>query len=155
MFSDPPNQKYAWLATELAEKIVLQDLSWKLIWLVGKINFSLLGEGGIVKLASSENQYPSNACTNWDIFMIARSKSKTEYFGKHNSRDTRRSKTIVARRKNMDLSTNVTSKYFFQFILLGDADWYYTDIHIATYLLAEDPLCYFYCNSKVKVKSNV
>ena len=144
MFSDPPNQKYAWLATELAEKIVLQDLSWKLIWLVGKINFSLLGEGGIVKLASSENQYPSNACTNWDIFMIARSKSKT-----------RRSKTIVARRKNMDLSTNVTSKYFLQFILLGDADWYYTDIHIATYLLAEDPLCYFYCNSKVKVKSNV
>ena len=101
------------------------------------------GGEGIVKLASSKNQYLSNACINWDIFMVARSKSKTAYFRKHNSRDTRSNKMIVARRKNMNLSTNVTSKCFFEFILLGDADWYYRDIHIATYLLVEEPLSYF------------
>ena len=61
------------------------------------------------KPPSPKNQYPSNVCINSNISMNARSNSKIEYFGRHNSR-------------NESLSTNCTSKYFPKFSLLGDAD---------------------------------
>ena len=80
-----------------------------------KGNLLLLFEGEIVKLPSPKIQYSSYACIIlWMLEAIARL-------------------SILVNIRDEILLTNYTSKCFSKFSLLGDGDWYCTDIHTAIY----------------------
>ena len=65
-FSNPANDKYAWVGADNVEVTILQDFRWssQLIWWKGLL---LLLQGEPVKLPSPKNQFATDVCIKTDI----------------------------------------------------------------------------------------
>ena len=71
-FTDPANDKYAWVGSDQAEVIVLQDFRWSSELTCWKDLLLLLEEEN-VKLPSPKSQLPTDVCINTDIPIFAAS----------------------------------------------------------------------------------
>ena len=60
-FSNPANDKYAWVGADHAEVIILQDFRWSSELICWK-DLLLLLEGELVKLPSPKNQFATDVC---------------------------------------------------------------------------------------------
>ena len=87
-FCNPANNQYAWVGSDEAEVILLQDFRWP-SELISWKDLLLLLEGEIVKLPSPKNHYAKDVCINTDIPVFATSKRPIEYVGKYHSVDSR------------------------------------------------------------------
>ena len=87
-FSNPANDKYAWVGGNNAEVIALQDFRWSSELICCKDLLFLL-EGEPVKLPFPKTQFVTNVCIKTDIPIFATSKAKNEFAGKHNMRYNR------------------------------------------------------------------
>ena len=85
-FSNPANDKYAWVGADNVELIILQDFRWSSELICWKDLLLLLG-GESVKLPSLKNQFATDVCIKTDIPIFATTKAKFEFLGKHNMRD--------------------------------------------------------------------
>ena len=85
-FSNPANDKYAWLGAELAEIIFLNDFRWTPEIIAWK-ELLLLLEGQSVHLLSPKNHYSHEICIDSDTPIFATSKSRITYTGKYNATD--------------------------------------------------------------------
>ena len=85
-FSNPANDKYAWLGAELAEIIFLNDFRWTPEIITWK-ELLLLLEGQSVHLLSPKNHYSHEICIDSDTPIFATSKSRITYTGKYNATD--------------------------------------------------------------------
>ena len=93
VFSNPANDKYAWVGAESAEAIFINDfrLSSELItWQ----NFLLLLEGEAVHLLSPKNHFAKDVCITTDVPLFATGKSEVTYIGKYNKTDDRETEMI-------------------------------------------------------------
>ena len=97
-FSNPANDKYAWVGADNAEVIILQDFRWS-SELISWKDLLLLLEGEPVKLPAPKNQFPTDVCIKTDVPTFARSKAKIELVGKHNTGDNRETKMMDVRWK--------------------------------------------------------
>ena len=95
-FSNPSNDKYAWIGAEDAEVIFLNDfrgtnemLSWK--------ELLLLLEGQTVHLPSPKNHYASDITISSDAPIFATGKSRIVFRGRGNSNDSVEDDMIAAR----------------------------------------------------------
>ena len=95
-FTNPANDKYAWVGGDQAKVIVLQDFRWSSEPICWK-DLALLPEGENVKLSSPKSQFATEFCINTDIPILTTSKAKTEFVGKHNNRDGRETEMIDVR----------------------------------------------------------
>ena len=87
-FTNPGNNKCAWVGADQAEVTVLQDFRWSNELICWK-DLLLFLEGENVKLPSPKNQFATDVCINIDIPVFDTSKAKIEFVGKHNTRDDR------------------------------------------------------------------
>ena len=85
-FSNPANDKYAWLGAELAEIIFLNDFRWTPEMIAWK-ELLLLLEGQSEHLPSPKNHYSHDICIDSDTPIFATSKSRITYTGKYNATD--------------------------------------------------------------------
>ena len=74
-FSNPANDKYAWVGADNAEVIILQNFRWSSGLICWK-DLLLLLEGKPVKLTSPKNQFVTDVCIKTDIPIFATSKTK-------------------------------------------------------------------------------
>ena len=85
-FSNPANDKYAWLGAENAEIIFLNYFRWSSEMIAWK-ELLLLLEGQTVHLPSPKNHYSNDICINKDTPIVATSKNEIHYVGKYNTFD--------------------------------------------------------------------
>ena len=97
-FSNPANDKYAWVGADNEEVIILEDCRWSSELICWK-DLLLLLEDEPVKLLSSKNQFATDVCMKTDIPIFATSKAKVEFAGKHNMRDNRETEMTDVRWK--------------------------------------------------------
>ena len=95
-FTNPANDKYAWVEADQTEVIPLQDFRWS-SELICWQDFLLLLEGENAKLPSPKNQFATDVCINTDIPIFATSKAKIEFVGEHNTRDDRETEMMDVR----------------------------------------------------------
>ena len=105
-FTNPANDKYAWVGADQAEVIVLQDFRWSSELICWK-DLLLLLEGENVKLPSPKNQFATDVCINTDIPVFATSKAKIEFVGKHNTRDDRETEMMDVRWKIFEFTHRI------------------------------------------------
>ena len=86
-FSNPSNDKYAWLGAETAEMIFLNDFRWSSEMIAWK-ELLLLLEGQPVHLPAPKNHYATDICISADIPILATAKSRIVYQGKYNTSDS-------------------------------------------------------------------
>ena len=79
-FSNPANDKYAWVGADNAEVIVLYNFRWSSKLICWK-DLLLLLEDKPVKLPSPKNQFPTDVCIKIGIPIFATSKAKIEFVG--------------------------------------------------------------------------
>ena len=85
-FSNPANDKNAWVGTDNAGVTILLDFRWSNELICWKDLLFFL-EGEPVKLSSPKYQFVTDVCIKTDIPIFATSKTKVEFVGKHNMRD--------------------------------------------------------------------
>ena len=85
-FSNPSNDKYAWLGAENSEFIFLNDVRWSSEMIAWK-ELLLLLEGQTVHLPSPKNHYTTDICISTDVPIIATGKARIEYQGRYNTTD--------------------------------------------------------------------
>lgn len=128
-FVNPANDKYAWVNSQNAEIILLQDIRWS-SELIPWDKFLLLLEGETVKLPSPKNQYAEDVCISSDVPIFATSKAKIEYVGKFNSRDDRETEMMTVRWKVFEFPHSIPQaevkeippcpRCFCELVLLGE-----------------------------------
>ena len=87
-FSNPANDKYAWLGVESSECIFLNEFRWSSELIAWK-EFLLLFEGQQVHLPSPKNLYAKDISIDHDVPIFATGKSRIRFFGRHNATDER------------------------------------------------------------------
>ena len=97
-FSNPSNDKYAWVGADDCEVIFLNDFRWSPELIAWK-DFLLLLEGTIVHLPSPKNHYSKDVCIEKDTPIYATSISEIIYSGKYNQRNTMEDDMMAARWK--------------------------------------------------------
>ena len=85
-FSNPANDKYAWLGAENAELIFLNDFRWCQEMIAWK-DMLLLLEGEKVHLPSPKNHYVKDVCIDRDTPIVCTGKAEITYVGKYNATD--------------------------------------------------------------------
>jgi len=85
-FTNPANNKYAWLGAESSEVIFLNDFRWSSEMIAWK-ELLLLLEGQTVHLPSPKNHYSSDICIDADTPVFAIGKSRVTYAGRYNTTD--------------------------------------------------------------------
>ena len=87
-FSNPANDKYAWVGADNEEVIILKGFRWSSELICWK-DLLLLLEDEPVRLSSPKNRFATDVCIKTDIPIFATSKAKIEFAAKHNMRDNR------------------------------------------------------------------
>ena len=87
-FSNPANDKYAWVGADNEEVIILKGFRWSSELICWK-DLLLLLEDEPVRLSSPKNRFATDVCMKTDIPIFATSKAKIEFATKHNMRDNR------------------------------------------------------------------
>lgn len=80
-FSNPSNDKYAWLGAEQSQAIFLNDFRWSSDMIAWK-ELLLLLEGQAVHLPAPKNNYSKDICISKDIPIFATSKSRIQFQGR-------------------------------------------------------------------------
>ena len=107
-FSNPANDKNAWLGAEKAKIIFLNDLRWSQEMIVWK-EFLILLEGQPVHLTSPKNHYSNNICIDKDTPIVTTSKSEITYDGNYNSPDPIENEMIFIRWKHLNITGRLPS----------------------------------------------
>jgi len=97
-FSNPSNDKYAWIGAENAEVIFLNDFRWTPETIAWK-DLLLLLEGQEVHLPAPKNHFTNDLCIDSDTPIFATGKGEIKFVGKYNSRDDREDEMMGARWK--------------------------------------------------------
>ena len=97
-FSNPANDKYAWLGAETAELIFLNDFRWSPEMIAWK-ELLLLLEGQTVHLPSPKNHYATDIEIDSDIPVVATGKAEITYVGKYNTTDITENEMMSVRWK--------------------------------------------------------
>jgi hypothetical protein len=97
-FSNPANDKYAWLGAEKAELIFLNDFRWTSEMIAWK-ELLLLLEGETVHLPSPKNHYATDITISEKTPIVATSKSVITYIGKYNTTDETENEMMSVRWK--------------------------------------------------------
>ena len=102
MFSNPADDKYAWVRADLADIILLQDfrdsrnlISWK--------DLLLLLEGDTVRLPAPKNHFATDIVIDKDIPVFATSKGSIRYVGRFNTPDEKEQEMMDSRWKIIKL----------------------------------------------------
>ena len=98
-FSNPSNDKYAWLGAEKAELIFLNDFRWSPEMIVWKDLLLLLEGQQTVHLPSPKNHYAHDITIETDTAIIATCKSGIKYIGKFSSTDPVEDEMVSVRLK--------------------------------------------------------
>ena len=98
VFSNPSNDKYAWIGADSAEVIILQDFRWNRETISWR-DLLLLLEGETVKLPAPKNQYAGDVVICKDTPIFATSKDKVRYRGSYNTSDERETEMMSVRWK--------------------------------------------------------
>lgn len=106
-FSNPANDKYAWLGSENAELIFLNDFRWTPETIAWE-ELLLLLEGQEVHLPSPKNHYASDICINRDTPTAATGKSEITYTGKYNTTDSVENEMMSVRWKVFRFSHQIS-----------------------------------------------
>lgn len=106
-FSNPANDKYAWLGAEKAELIFLNDFRWTSEMIAWK-EMLLLLEGQTVHLPSPKNHYSADICIDSDVPIVATGKAEITYVGKYNSTDTTENEMMSVRWKIFRFHRQIT-----------------------------------------------
>ena len=96
VFSNPSNDKYAWIGADSAEVILLQDFRWDRETISWR-DLLLLLEGETVKLPAPKNQYAADVVIYKDTPIFATSKVKVRYRGTYNASDERETEMMSVR----------------------------------------------------------
>ena len=107
VFSNPANDKYAWVGADTAEIIVLQDFRWCRDSIQWK-ELLLLLEGETVKLPAPKNQFSTDVVIKKDTPIYATSNSRITYTGKFNSADDRETEMMSVRWKFIEFTHQIT-----------------------------------------------
>ena len=128
-FSNPANDKYAWLGAEESEVIFLNDFRWSSEMIAWK-ELLLLLEGQTVHLPSPKNHYVRDICISTDVPIFATGKARITFVGKYNTNDERETEMMAARWKVLDFSYQISeqdqkaikpcSKCFAELVLSGE-----------------------------------
>ena len=131
-FSNPSNDKYAWVGADNAELIILQDFRWSSELICWK-DLLLLVEGESVKLPSLKSQFATDVCIKTDIPIFATSKAKIEFLGKHSMRNNQEIKMMDVWWKVFEIHDRIPQyeqndfipcgRCFAVLIFLGNSDW--------------------------------
>ena len=97
-FSNPANDKYAWLRSEKGEDIFLNNFGWNSEMISWKEMFLLL-EGQTVHLPSPKNHCANDVCISQDNPIFATEKSKITYLGRYNTTDETENEMMPVRWK--------------------------------------------------------
>ena len=97
-FSNPANDKYAWIGAENSECIFLNDFRWSSELIAWK-ELLLLLEGQRVHLPSPKNHYAKDLCIDHDVPIFATGKSQIIYEGRYQTKDERETEMMSVRWK--------------------------------------------------------
>ena len=95
-FSNPANDKYAWLGAEKAEVLFLNDFRYSQEMIAWK-EMLLLLEGQTVHLPAPKNLYANDIAITSDIPIFATGKSRIKYIGRSNTTDEIENEMMDAR----------------------------------------------------------
>ena len=128
-FSNPSNDKYAWIGAENSECIFLNDFRWSSELIAWK-ELLLLLEGQKVHLPSPKNHYATDICIEHDIPIFATGKSRITYVGRYQSTDERETEMMSVRWKVFDFTYQISEneqknvppcgKCFAKLVFLGE-----------------------------------
>ena len=108
-FSNPANDKYAWLGAEKCQLIFLNDFRWSREMIAWK-ELLLLLEGQIVHLPSPKNHYAMDIAISGDTPIVATGKSRTTYEGRFNTADPVENEMMASRWKVFDFFHQIPEK---------------------------------------------
>ena len=108
-FSNPANDKYAWLGVENCEIIFLNDFRWNSEMIAWK-ELLLLLEGQPVHLPSPKNHYACDISITTDVPIFATGKACISYVGRFNSTDERENEMMAVRWKVFDFTHRIAEK---------------------------------------------
>ncbi len=101
LFSNPANDKYAWVGADEADVILLQDfrysrdcISWK--------DLLLLLEGETVQLPAPKNHFAKDVIIKSDVPIFATSKSPIRFRGPYNMEDERETEMMNSRWRKIE-----------------------------------------------------
>ena len=97
-FSNPANDKYAWLGAENVELIFLNDFRWSPEMIAWK-ELLLLLEGQEVHLSAPNNHYAKDICIDSDTPIVGTGKSEITYLGRYNTTDSTENEMMAVRWK--------------------------------------------------------
>ena len=100
-FSNPANDKYAWLGAEKCQLIFLNDFRWNSEMIAWK-ELLLLLEGQMVHLPAPKNHYATDIAISDDTPVVATGKSRITYQGRFNTADPIEDEMMAARWKVFD-----------------------------------------------------
>lgn len=130
-FSNPSNDKYAWIGVDKCQVIFLNDFRWSSELIAWK-EFLLLLEGQMVHLPTPKNHFNKDICLNTDIPVFATGKSQIKFIGRFNAEDERETEMMSVRWKYFELSHQIPQteqkslescpSCFSKLVLLGDSE---------------------------------
>ena len=97
-FTNPSNDKYAWLGAEQSQLIFLNDFRWSSEMIAWK-ELLLLLEGQTVHLPAPKNHYANDIEISADTPIVATGKSRIIYQGRYNITDPVENEMMAARWK--------------------------------------------------------
>ena len=128
-FSNPANDKYAWIGAENSECIFLNDFRWSSELIAWK-ELLLLLEGQKVHLPSPKNHYAADICIDHDVPIFATGKSRITYTGRYQTVDERETEMMSVRWKVFDVNYQISEneqkdvptcgKCFAKLVFLGE-----------------------------------
>lgn len=105
-FSNPANDKYAWIGAEDSECIFLNDFRWCSELIAWK-EFLLLLEGQEVHLPSPKNHYSKDIVIKHDVPIFATGKGKITYVGRYQTTDERETEMMSVRWKYFEFKYQI------------------------------------------------
>ena len=128
-FSNPATDKYAWVGTENAEIILLNDFRWTRELIEWK-SLLLLLEGDRVNLPAPKNHFVNDICIDSDVLIFATSKDVIKYRGSYNAEDKSEDDMMASRWKVFRFTHSIPESEqkkiepcphcFSQLVLLGE-----------------------------------
>ena len=121
-FSNPSNDKYAWIGAEQSEIIFLNDFRWSQELIAWK-EFLFLLEGQVVHLPSPKNHYATDICISFDLPIFATGKSRIIFTGRYKQPDERETEMMSVKWKVFELFPQIAeedqSKMLFKACVAG------------------------------------
>ena len=109
VFSNPANDKYAWVGADEAELILLQDFRWSSDLITWK-DLLLLLEGENVNLPSPKNHFVKDVCISSDIPIFATGKAPIQFVGRYNVSDERENEMMTVRWNHFHFHHQITEQ---------------------------------------------